>query len=254
MTLLKQVICLLFLLPTQAYAQVDPYEDTPEFLSPQVDPLYDKSTKPIFSHEFKLIKPDGTIKILSLKDTALLAKPASTMKLFTGWWAFQEAIRDSDYLSLMLRTSSNAMAQSTLNLLGTPSDMEQYYFNLGLTVNENSFRVADGSGLSYANKSNCVVQIQLLEMIQGDPQFETFKEFLAQPGENGTLRNRLHGLKGKVFAKTGTLNKTAALSGFIEAPQGTILFCVLSDFINHSLQTERKRIDAMVIKNYNLAL
>ncbi|MBH48351.1 MAG: hypothetical protein CME71_09310 [Halobacteriovorax sp.] len=254
-TLLK-LLLLLLIIPSFAQAQgLDPYEDTPEFLRPQVDPDFpDKSNTPVFSHLFKLVKPDGAGKVLAIKNSTALNKPASTMKLFTGWWALQEGIRELDYLATMLKTSSNAMAQSTLNLLGSNSDMENYYSNLGLTVNEHTFRVADGSGLSYSNKSNCIVQIQLLEMILASNQYVVYRDLLAQPGETGTLRNRLHTLKGKVFAKTGTLNRTAALSGFIEAPQGTIVFCVLSDFLNHSLQYERKRIDAMVIENYNRAL
>jgi D-alanyl-D-alanine carboxypeptidase/D-alanyl-D-alanine-endopeptidase (penicillin-binding protein 4) len=76
---------------------------------------------------------------------------------------------------------------------------------------------------------------------------------LAQPGKNGTLKSRLKNLKGKVFAKTGTLKKTAALSGFIEAPQGTIVFCVMSDYLDKTLAAERARIDSMVTQNYNRA-
>ncbi len=229
------------------------YEDSPEFLRPDTDPDYDsKSTGPILSHIFKVVKNDGTRQVLAIQNFDSLVKPASTMKLFTGWWALQEGIRELDYLSLMLKTSSNAMAQATLDLLGKPSDMEDYYSLQGLTINSETFRVADGSGLSYSNKSTCGVQIQLLELIYASSQYEVFRDLLATPGENGTLRSRLLDLKGKVFAKTGTLNRTAALSGFVETDNGTIIFCVLSDFIKTSLQVERKRIDELVRANYKL--
>lgn len=229
------------------------YEDTAEFLRPDIDPDYDsKSTGPILSHIFKVVKNDGTRQVLAIQNFNSLVKPASTMKLFTGWWALQEGIRELDYLSLMLKTSSNAMAQATLDLLGKPQDMEDYYSLQGLTITPETFRVADGSGLSYSNKSTCSVQIQLLEMIFADSQYEVFRNLLATPGENGTLRNRLLDMKGKVFAKTGTLNRTAALSGFVETEKGTIIFCVLSDFINTSLQVERNRIDNLVRANYKL--
>jgi len=229
------------------------YEDSPEFLRPDIDPDYDsKSTRPILSHIFKVLKNDGTRQVLAIQNFSSLVKPASTMKLFTGWWALQEGIRELDYLSLMLKTSSNAMAQATLDLLGKPRDMEDYYSLRGLNITPETFRVADGSGLSYANKSTCSVQIQLLEMIYADSQYQVFRDLLATPGKNGTLKNRLLDLKGKVFAKTGTLNRTAALSGFIETDKGTIIFCVLSDFINTSLQVERKRIDNLVRTNYKL--
>lgn len=54
--------------------------------------------------------------------------------------------------------------------------------------------------------------------------------------------------------KTDTLNKTASLSGFLETPKGTVVFCGLSDYLNISLTSARKKIDAMVKKNYGLAV
>lgn len=252
MDALKLITVLGLFVPMIGFAQVDKYEDTPEFLAPQAD-IY-KSSTPILTHYFKLIKSDGSSEILTRQNSNVLVKPASTMKIFTGWWAFSTDTRTHDYLGTMLKTSSNAMAQSTLDLMGSPRDMELYYSGLGLDVNESTLRVADGSGLSYANQSNCDIQIELLEHIYNSADFETFRELMAKPGEEGTLVNRLKNLKGKVFAKTGTLRATAALSGFIDAPQGTILFCVMSDFIRTTLPQERARIDALVSENYNSAL
>ncbi len=254
MGLLKLALVWLVVVPLSAQARLDRFEDTREFLAWQQDNDRKDQEAAIFSHVFKLRNAHGDVRILASKNPHVLLKPASTMKIFTGWWAFQENIRDPEYLGEMLKTSSNSMAQSTLDLLGTARDMELYYANLGLDVNEESLRVADGSGLSYDNKSTCAVQIELLEMIYDSADYETFRDLLAQPGERGTLENRLPSLAGKVFAKTGTLNYTAALSGYIEAPEGTIIFCVMSDYLNHSLTRERARIDAMVIENYNRAL
>lgn len=249
------LLALLFLLSTQmAFAQLTT-EDTEEFLADQFDPYAssDKAATPTYAHVFKLIRPNGTTKLLAYKNMNDLVKPASTMKLFTGWWAYQEKARTNEYLGQMLRDSVNSMAQNTLVKLGGTEAMKDYYRNLGLTVNNSTFIPADGSGLSYANQSNCAVQIELLEQIRRDGDYATFKTLLARPGLNGTLKKRLTSLKGKVFAKTGTLKKTAALSGFIEAPQGTIVFCVLSDYLNKTLAAERARIDSMVIQNYNRA-
>jgi D-alanyl-D-alanine carboxypeptidase/D-alanyl-D-alanine-endopeptidase (penicillin-binding protein 4) len=145
------------------------------------------------------------------------------------------------------------MAQSTLVRLGGTEAMENYFRNLGLSVSNSTLRVADGSGLSYANQSNCAIQIELLELIHRDADYDTFKNLMAQPGQAGTLEKRLKSLKGKVFAKTGTLKKTAALSGFIEAPQGVIVFCAISDYLNTTLASERNRLDQQVILNYNRA-
>lgn len=249
------VLPLLLLLTSQlAFAQLTT-EDTEEFLAEQFDPYLteEKSAAPTYAHVFKLIRPNGTTKLLAYKNMNVKLKPASTIKLFTGWWAYQEKARTNEYLGQMLRDSVNTMAQNTLVKLGGTEAMRDYYRNLGLTVNNSTLIVADGSGLSYANQSNCAVQIELLEQIRRDVDYATFKTLLARPGMTGTLKNRLASLRGKVFAKTGTLRKTAALSGFIEAPQGTIVFCVLSDYLNKTLAAERARIDSMVIQNYNRA-
>lgn len=251
MKIFNKALVLLLMGPLVGFAQADRYEDTPEFLAPQPG-LY-KSSTPILTHYFKLIKSDGTSETLSKENSSVLVKPASTMKIFTGWWAFSEGVRTNSYLATMLKTSSNAMAQSTLNLLGSPRDMELYYAGLGLDVTEDSLQVADGSGLSYDNQSNCDVQIELLEMIYNSAGYEDFRELMAKPGEEGTLSNRLKNLAGKVFAKTGTLRATAALSGFVDAPQGTIVFCVMSDFIHTTLSQERARIDSLVTRSYNQA-
>ncbi len=251
----KRCLLILALLVTQLSWAQDTTEDTEEFLADQYDPYLtpEKAVNPSYAHVFKLIRPDGTTKVLTSKNTNLLLKPASTMKLFTGWWAYQEKARTNEYLGQMLRDSVNSMAQNTLVKLGGADAMKDYYRNLGLTMNNQTFNPADGSGLSYANQTNCGVQIELLEEIRQDTDYLTFRNLLAQPRKNGTLKKRLRNLAGKVFAKTGTLKKTAALSGFIEAPQGTIVFCVISDYLNKTLARERARIDAMVLQNYNLA-
>lgn len=250
----RLLLALGLLLSLNSWGQ-DSIEDTPEFLADQYDPYATdgKAIAPTYAHVFKLLRPDGTTQVLAQKNANLLMKPASTMKIFTGWWAYQEKSRTDAYLSQMLKYSVNSMAQNTMVALGGVDAMKDYYRNLGLTVSNQTFRPADGSGLSYANQTNCAVQIELLEKIRRDGEYVTFRDMLAQPRRNGTLKKRLTRLTGKVFAKTGTLKKTAALSGFIEAPRGTIVFCVISDYLNKSLATERARIDAMVLQNYNKA-
>jgi D-alanyl-D-alanine carboxypeptidase len=250
----RLLLTLGLLLSLNSWSQ-DSIEDTAEFLADQHDPYATpgKANSPTYAHVFKLLRPDGTSVVLAEKNPNLLLKPASTMKLFTGWWAHQEKSRTEAYLGQMLKYSVNTMAQNTLVALGGVEAMKDYYRNLGLAVNDQTFRPADGSGLSYANQTNCAVQIELLEKIRQGGDYLAFRNLLAQPRRNGTLKQRLTKLTGKVFAKTGTLKKTAALSGFVEAPRGTIVFCVISDYLNKSLATERTRIDALVLQNYNKA-
>lgn len=254
MNILKLLFCVAILGSLQAYAEdsyAPSFEDTEEFLAPVTESII-LAPKDSWAYKFELIRKADT-KVLSTKNANLLLKPASTMKLFTGWWAFQNKNRTDAYLSQMLKDSVNSMADSTQQRMGGVLAMEDYYRDHGLDLNDSNFTAADGSGLSYDNKATCQVEIDLLKLIKSDKNYARFKQLLAQPGKKGTLKTRLTGLSGKVFAKTGTLNKTASLSGFIETAKGTVVFCVMSDYLTTSVNTARKKIDAMVKKNYALA-
>lgn len=226
------------------------FEDTKEFLAPPSDSALKFDEEESRSVIFKLIKADGSEVLLFESNPNLNLKPASTMKLFTGWWAFRKKVRTTTYLSKMLRESVNSMAQSTLTQMGGTKAMFSYYKNIGLPITDQNFIPADGSGLSYNNQTNCTVEIALLKYIHDHEAYSSFKNLLAQPGQVGTLRSRLKSLAGKVFAKTGTLNRTAALTGFVETSKGVILFCAMSDFLNVPLNVERAQIDSMVTQAY----
>ena len=56
--------------------------------------------------------------------------------------------------------------------------------------------------------------------------FRSWRETLPVGGVAGTLARRFHGtlLEGKLFAKTGTLNATNAISGYMIAKSGKTLW------------------------------
>ena len=176
------------------------------------------------------------------------------MKIFTGFWAYKLKNRTNAYIYQMLRQSVNSMADSTSQRMGGVLAMQDYYIEQGLPLDSSNFIAADGSGLSYDNKATCEIEIKLLKFIRNDAQYQTFKKLMAQPGKDGTLKTRLKNYAGILFAKTGTLAKTASLTGFIETKKGTVAFCVMADYLNGSVANARVKIDAMVKKNYNLAL
>lgn len=241
---------LIFGLNAHAHAQ-DSFEDTPENLAKQVETNrsapFTKARQGTWVYAFELVHPDGSVTVLSEQNRNIKVKPASTMKIFTGWFAFKNAYGTDAILGKMLKESSNAVADKALKDLGGKAALKNFFLSEGLPLTPKDFIQADGSGLSYENKTNCEVQMELLKTIQRDPNFEAFKNLMAQPGETGTLKDRLPSLKGKVFAKTGTLKRTAALSGFVDTEAGTLVFCILSDYLPAASRTYRPRIDAMVI-------
>ena len=81
---------------------------------------------------------------------------------------------------------------------------------------------ADGSGMSNYNRISPRAAVSLLRWAQPEPWGAVWRASLPVGGTDGTLRRRFAGtaLEGKIFAKTGTLNATAALSGYLIGASG----------------------------------
>ena len=77
--------------------------------------------------------------------------------------------------------------------------------------------VFDGSGLSRDNRISAAALTNLLRFMMGTGHKDDFLRCLPVSGESGTLKNKLLSapLRGRVLAKTGTLQDVTALSGYI---------------------------------------
>lgn len=84
---------------------------------------------------------------------------------------------------------------------------------------------SDGSGMSSYNRVSPRGTALLLRWIAAQPWGAQFRDTLPIGGVDGTLAKRFKGtpLEGKVFAKTGTLNATNAVSGYLTAASGRTL-------------------------------
>jgi D-alanyl-D-alanine carboxypeptidase/D-alanyl-D-alanine-endopeptidase (penicillin-binding protein 4) len=72
--------------------------------------------------------------------------------------------------------------------------------------------------------------VQLLEYARTAPWGQVFHDGLTGPGRPGTLSNRLRGLEGRAFGKTGTLNGVNAVSGYVTTPEGRdLIFSIISN-------------------------
>jgi D-alanyl-D-alanine carboxypeptidase/D-alanyl-D-alanine-endopeptidase (penicillin-binding protein 4) len=71
---------------------------------------------------------------------------------------------------------------------------------------------------------------------------------LASPGEEeSTLENRLPELKGRLFAKTGTITHVNSLSGYLLADSGReLIFSILTNGSGLSSRLVRAGIDGIV--------
>jgi len=89
-------------------------------------------------------------------------------------------------------------------------------------VPRTGFDFSDGSGMSTYNRVSPRATVGLLRWALGQPWGETLRASLPVGGGDGTLRRRFTGtpLQGNIRAKTGTLNATNALGGYLRTASG----------------------------------
>ncbi len=97
-------------------------------------------------------------------------------------------------------------------------------------VARTAFDFADGSGMSSYNRTAPRGTVTMLRWIAAQPWGATWRETLPVGGDTGLRRFAGTLLDHKVFAKTGTLNATNALSGYLVARSGrTLTFSILAN-------------------------
>lgn len=104
-----------------------------------------------------------------------------------------------------------------------------------LGVSSQGLVQVDGSGLSRDNHASARQIVTLLAAVvsPGGAEAETFRNSLAVMGERGTLAERLVGTPaaGRVFAKTGWIAGTSALSGVARTLRGReLVFSILIEY------------------------
>ena len=91
---------------------------------------------------------------------------------------------------------------------------------------------SDGSGMSTYNRVTPRGMVTLLRWAAGQPWGAAWRATFPVAGVDGTLARRFRGtaLEGRLFAKTGSLNATSALSGYLVARSGrTLLFSIYAN-------------------------
>ncbi len=117
---------------------------------------------------------------------------------------------------------------------------------------DDGLKIGNGSGLYDANRVSARTLTRVLEAAYLDPAISrAYQAQLAVGGLDGTLRGRFFELKSRasVRAKTGTLNKVTALSGYVFGPQqetGVAFSVLVTGTSDHG--GARQRIDALVLE------
>ena len=120
-------------------------------------------------------------------------------------------------------------------------------------IDDRKLVVADASGLSKKNKITAKLMGELLYKIRKDEGYALLYESLPIGGVSGTLQDRFTttapSAVGLVRAKTGTLNGTATLAGYVQSTDREYVFVTLADDIakgNAALNKARAAIDRVL--------
>lgn len=172
---------------------------------------------------------NGVIKEGITPKTATLVASHSSMVL-------------TDILVPFMKLSNNIHAETLIKEMGKVKK-GQGSWEKGLEVFEtklidfgvdtNSLVLRDGSGVSHINLVPSNEISKLLFNVQKEEWFPVFLQSLPVSGVRekmlgGSLRNRLHDVRGKVKAKTGTLSTVSSLSGYVRTNSGeTLIFSII---------------------------
>jgi D-alanyl-D-alanine carboxypeptidase len=120
-------------------------------------------------------------------------------------------------------------------------------------IDDSKLVVADASGLSKKNKITAKLMGELLYKIRKEEKYALLYQSLPVAGISGTLNNRFittaPSAVGLIRAKTGTLNGTATLAGYVQSTNREYVFVTLADDIakgNTALNKARAAIDRVL--------
>ncbi len=137
---------------------------------------------------------------------------------------------------------ASVAAGNTLDDAGVEKTFKTVLATYGITTS--NLVVKDASGLSRENRVTASQIAKLLMVIYHDPRFTKLIAGLPVGGVSGTLRHRFIETApeavGLVRAKTGTLNGTTNLAGFVESGSNEYIFVILADRHSKSYSVTKK--------------
>ena len=153
---------------------------------------------------------------------------------------------DNQLADRLARLSARA-AGNSFNQTGVALTFSEILTNFD--IDPTKLVAADASGLSKENRITAQIMGQLLFKVRNDAIFKRFYESLPVSGVSGTLQSRFlttaPSAVGLVRAKTGTLNGTVTLAGYVESKDREYIFVTLADEISRGNKSASKVRDAI---------
>ena len=200
----------------------------------------DRGFKPVFNAQKTLDLSSVVTVPIAIETSPPVAKILDWMMLWS----------DNELAERLARLSSKA-AGEPFGILGVEKIFRKLLADL--QIDASKLVVKDASGLSKSNKVTAKMIGELLYKLRKDARFTGLYPVLPVSGVSGTLNDRFIETAptavGLVRAKTGSLNGTATLAGYVESSDREYVFVTLADQIPRgytSLKKARAAIDKIL--------
>ena len=197
-----------------------------------------------FKPTFKAVSDDET---LLAQGDLIASENSPTVAEILKWMM----LWSDNLLSERLARLSARAAGYSLDIKGVETIFRALLTSL--EIDDSKLVVVDASGLSKKNRITAKLMGEFLYKIHKDEKYALLYESLPVSGVSGTLQNRFTttapAAVGLVRAKTGTLNGTATLAGYVESTDRDYVFVALADEIplgNSALDKARAAIDRVL--------
>ena len=200
----------------------------------------DRGFKPVF-------KAQKTLDLSSVVTVPIAIETSPPVAKILDWMMLWS---DNELAERLARLSSKA-AGEPFGILGVEKIFRKLLADL--QIDASKLVVKDASGLSKSNKVTAKMIGELLYKLRKDARFTGLHPVLPVSGVSGTLNDRFIETAptavGLVRAKTGSLNGTATLAGYVESSDREYVFVTLADQIPRgytSLKKARAAIDKIL--------
>ena len=192
----------------------------------------DASAQAVNPFDTKSIQPLASIQSQTLASDLIIMNKQSD-NLHAELWLRQvgRQLRDSGIYNTPTDSAFTKIAMinnQSVDQIGI-AQIRDFAHNNG--ISENDLTIYDGSGLSSEDQVAPEATAAILSAVSSKPYFSVLLQSLPDAGIDGTLKNRLQSFsKGTVIiAKTGTLNSTNALAGYVIKMNNMIAFSIVVD-------------------------
>jgi serine-type D-Ala-D-Ala carboxypeptidase/endopeptidase (penicillin-binding protein 4) len=156
-----------------------------------------------------------------------------------------------EVLQIINRRSHNLMSEQVLRTIGRVAAGEgsvaggrraiEHMMRLEGHAAPGEIEIYDGSGLSVLNRSSARGLVSLLAVMAESPMWNRYWETLPEAGTSvGLRRMQRTAAEGNLRAKTGTIDRVSALSGYVRTAEGERLaFAIIANNVPSTWMAKR---------------